>query len=80
MSRPQSRTRRKAAFMAEAERMYEQLEEWYDQHPQASFGELEATFGIQFSLVRLAVSDNSQRSGSMLAGTVGNTGFSGNLT
>jgi len=22
--------------------MYEQLEEWYDRHPQASFGELEA--------------------------------------
>jgi hypothetical protein len=42
MSRPQSRPRRKAAFMAEAERMYEQLEGWYDQHPQASFGEIEA--------------------------------------
>jgi len=42
MSRPQSRPRRKAVFMAEAERMYEQLEEWYDQHPQASFGEIEA--------------------------------------
>lgn len=42
MSRPQSRARRKAAFMEEAERMYEQLEAWYDKHPQASFGELEA--------------------------------------
>jgi hypothetical protein len=42
MSRPQSRARRKAAFMEEAARMYEQLEEWYDQHPEASFGELEA--------------------------------------
>jgi hypothetical protein len=42
MSRPQSRARRKAAFMEEAARMYEQLEEWYDQHPQASFGEIEA--------------------------------------
>lgn len=41
MSRPQSRERRKAAFMKEAERMYEQLENWYDKHPQASFGELE---------------------------------------
>ena len=28
--------------MAEAERMYEKLEEWYDQHPEASFGEIEA--------------------------------------
>jgi hypothetical protein len=41
MSRPQSRARRQAAFMEEAQRMYEQLEEWYDAHPQASFGELE---------------------------------------
>lgn len=42
MSRPQSRSRRKAAFLAEAERMYEELEDWYDKHPQASFGEIEA--------------------------------------
>jgi hypothetical protein len=42
MSRPQSRARRRAAFLAEAQRMYDQLEEWYDAHPQASFGELEA--------------------------------------
>jgi hypothetical protein len=28
--------------MEEAKRMYDQLEEWYDAHPQASFGELEA--------------------------------------
>ena len=42
MSRPQSRDRRKAAFMQEAERMYEQMESWYDTHPEASFGELEA--------------------------------------
>lgn len=42
MSRPQSRVRRKAAFMKEAERMYEQLEDWYDKHPEASFGEIEA--------------------------------------
>lgn len=41
MSRPQSRARRQAVFMEEAQRMYEQLEEWYDAHPQASFGELE---------------------------------------
>lgn len=34
--------RRKAAFMAEAERMYEELEAWYDKHPQASFGEIKA--------------------------------------
>ena len=42
MSRPQSRARREAAFVKEAKRMYEQLEDWYDKHPEASFGELEA--------------------------------------
>ena len=42
MSRPQSRLRRQAAFMEEAKRMYDQLEDWYDAHSQASFGEIEA--------------------------------------
>ena len=42
MSRLQSRARRQAAFMEEAKHMYEQLEDWYDAHPQASFGEIEA--------------------------------------
>ena len=41
MSRPQSRAGREVAFMKEAKRMYEQLEDWYDKHPEASFGELE---------------------------------------
>lgn len=42
MSRPQSRARRAAAFLEEAKRMYEQLEDGYDEHPGASFGEIEA--------------------------------------
>lgn len=42
MSGLQSRARREAAFMKEAKRMYEQMEDWYDAHPQASFGEIEA--------------------------------------
>jgi ribosomal protein S27AE len=42
MSRPQSRARRQAAFLEDAKRMYEQLEDWYDRHPEASFGEIEA--------------------------------------
>jgi hypothetical protein len=37
-----SRSERRAAFLAEAEQMFEGLEEWYDQHPTASFGEIEA--------------------------------------
>ena len=41
MIRPQSRARRQAAFMEEAKRMYDQMEDWYDAHPQASFGEIE---------------------------------------
>lgn len=42
MTRPQSRVRREAAFLEAAKRMYEKLEDWYDEHPQASFGEIEA--------------------------------------
>ena len=42
MTRPQSRTRREAAFMEAAKQMHTELEAWYDQHPEASFGEIEA--------------------------------------
>jgi len=42
MPQPMSRSRRRAAFLESAGQMYDQLEEWYDQHPQASFGEIEA--------------------------------------
>jgi len=42
MSRPPAPARRQAAFMEEAKRMYAQLEDWYDAHPQASFGEIAA--------------------------------------
>lgn len=42
MPRKKSRTQRKAAFMKAAEAMYEQMEDWYDVHPDASFEEIEA--------------------------------------
>jgi len=41
MSRQQSRDQRKAAFVKLATALHTQLEEWYDQHPAASFGEIE---------------------------------------
>lgn len=41
MSRHMSREERKQAFLERAEMMYEQLEAWYDQHPEATFGEIE---------------------------------------
>lgn len=41
MPRMQSRPRRQAAFMEAAQHMYTQLEDWYEAHPQASFGEIE---------------------------------------
>ncbi len=41
MTRPMSRTERKAAFMKQAEQMFEELESWYDQNPAASFEEIE---------------------------------------
>jgi len=37
-----SRAQRKAAFMELAEAKYEELEQWYDGHPAASFEELES--------------------------------------
>ena len=42
MPRLQSRPQREAAFLELAQRMYSELEAWYDHHPQASFGEIEA--------------------------------------
>ena len=42
MSRLLSRTQRKAAFLEAANRLYDDLEDWYDQNPQASFGTIEA--------------------------------------
>jgi hypothetical protein len=36
-----SRKERKATFMKQAEQMFEELEEWYDQNPAASFEEIE---------------------------------------
>jgi hypothetical protein len=36
-----SRAQREAAFLQAATQMYQTLEEWYDQHPDASFGESE---------------------------------------
>ena len=41
MARPMSREERRAAFMQKAEVMFEELEGWYDGHPEASFGEIE---------------------------------------
>ncbi len=41
MSRPMSRAQRQAAFLEAAARKFNALEEWYDKHPDASFGEIE---------------------------------------
>jgi hypothetical protein len=42
MIRTQSRARREAAFIEAARKTHYQLEDWYDTHPNASFGEIEA--------------------------------------
>lgn len=41
MTRPMTRKERKAAFMEKAEEMFAEIEEWYDQNPEASFEEIE---------------------------------------
>jgi len=42
MTRRQSQAQRKAAFMEAAGEMFERVEKWYDENPEASFGEIEA--------------------------------------
>jgi hypothetical protein len=37
-----SRGQRQAAFLEVAARSFDKLEAWYDEHPEASFGEIEA--------------------------------------
>jgi len=41
MTRPISRAVRKTAFMKQAEQMFEELENWYDQNQAATFEEIE---------------------------------------
>ena len=41
MTRPMTRTERKAAFIEKAEQLFAELEEWYDHNPEASFEEIE---------------------------------------
>jgi hypothetical protein len=42
MGKIKSREQRRAAFMEKAGEMYDEMEDWYDEHPEASFGEIEA--------------------------------------
>ena len=42
MYRQMSRAQREAVFLEKAAQAYAALEDWYDQHPEASFGEIEA--------------------------------------
>jgi hypothetical protein len=42
MPRLQSRHQRETVFLELAQRMNRELESWYDDHPQASFGEIES--------------------------------------
>ena len=39
---PMSRAQRQATFLEVAARSFDKLEAWYDEHPEASFGEIEA--------------------------------------
>ncbi len=41
MSRRLSRVQRREGVLQETAQMLDQLEEWYEQHPEASFGEIE---------------------------------------
>ena len=41
MYRNMKRAQREASFLELATRMYSALEDWYEEHPEASFGEIE---------------------------------------
>ena len=41
MSRRMLRSRRRETFLATASEMYDGLEKWYDEHPEATYGEIE---------------------------------------
>jgi hypothetical protein len=41
MARKMSRKRRKEAFLMVASEVFEEMEDWYDEHPEATFGEIE---------------------------------------
>ncbi len=41
MARCMSRAQREGAFLKEARTMFDAVEAWYDNHPDASFGEIE---------------------------------------
>ena len=41
MTRGMSREERRKVFLAHAEEIFEEMEAWYDEHPNASFGEIE---------------------------------------
>jgi hypothetical protein len=41
MARKMSRKRRKEEFLMAASQVIEEMEDWYDEHPQATFGEIE---------------------------------------
>ena len=42
MGKIKSRRQRREAFIEIAGEMYDEMEDWYDEHPGASFGEIEA--------------------------------------
>jgi hypothetical protein len=41
MTRKMTSAQRRAAFLEKAGQMHDQLEKWYDEHPEADFGEIE---------------------------------------
>jgi hypothetical protein len=69
MSRQQSRDQRLAAVLNLATNLHAQWEAWYDQHPGASFGEIEAEarrLRREFMIAGLAVLINGRDTGFQL--------------
>ena len=62
MAHTKSRSQRRAAFIGIAGEMYDHLEDWYEEHPTASFGEVETEArrerrGLMGEMLRILVNE-----------------------
>ena len=78
-----SRARRRAVFLERASHMFDALEEWYDEHPEASSGEIEAEARRQRRAMMgetLAILMNGRDQGFQLSGGCMGCGHHGALS
>lgn len=60
MAHTMSRAQRRAAFLECATQMFDALEDWYDAHPDANFGEIFDNYLIEPGVLRAARKGSTQ--------------------